>query len=116
MSEPIPDLISRYLDGDLGLAERLDFEARMRANPALRAEMAQLVEALASLRRALPQEAPPLRMTLRAMSLAPASGSWTRPLLTATLPRSRQRVAGHQAGRHFRCTGSRMLVLGSPHP
>ena len=109
--------VSRYLDGDLTGAERLAFEAELRADP----DLGRLVNLYANcrdlLRRSYREEPPPLRLTLKAMGLAPAARSrlaWAGPWIACGLSRTSQRVRGHQGGRSFRRVGLRLVFLARP--
>lgn len=108
--------ISRYLDGDMGIEAWMAFEADLRSEPELREQTNLLADSLALLRGAFPVEAPPLRLTLRAMALVPPRGGWAKPFLVSALPRSLQRVRGHQSSRRLRRIGGRLVRLSFNHP
>ncbi|HMQ34291.1 MAG TPA: anti-sigma factor, partial [Chloroflexaceae bacterium] len=57
------ELLSAYLDNQLGVAERVNLERRLEAEPALRAELAELREAVGAV-RALEPVRPPRSFTL----------------------------------------------------
>jgi anti-sigma factor RsiW len=106
---------SLYLDGDMAVAERIAFEAELRRNPELRAQVRRLEDGLGLLRAAFQEEPPPLRLTLKAMALV-SPRSWASPFIASALPRMAARVRGYQSRRSYRRVGSFFILLSLPRP
>lgn len=71
------ELLSAYLDNQLSVAERVNLERRLRAEPSLRAELEEL-RATATLLNSLPPAPPPRSFTLDPAKVQPRRG-WFAP-------------------------------------
>lgn len=84
MDEAVTELLSRYLDADLGAADTQELEERLRCDPTLAAELAALQEQRHSLHELAEREEPPLKLdTLldplrRAVPERPSARLWVR--------------------------------------